>query len=603
MNGTSNKDTTMTDASKDKPGYGWSNGEMNPQMFPVTRDGRIQLYSRERRWIHVNDGWTRLGGGANEHSAVTFSSQSGDALTECRDEEARTVRSLIAQLCETFYQQGWATGTGGGCSIRVGGPSENRPWRVFVAPSGIQKEDMVGDDVFELDMDRNVVVEPKTPNLRQSACTPLWYVVYRNRPNTKCVIHTHSMNAQMATLLDPTETANTLNITHLEMLKGVGSHAYDDQLEIPIIDNRPSEDLLADQLEAVIQKYPKCNAVLVRRHGVYVWGDSWESAKTQCESFDYLFQSAVQMKTLLHMDPGLPPKSGTYRVDNVSETFMKTPVTIPRRKKAKPSSAAEGFNGIGQANNRDDLLSNAVPILPRDAKVLLLDVEGCTTSISFVKDQLFPYVLDHLDDFVDSTLQPNKQEYQETVVALTADLTLVGQPIPEESKNDVKWMVRKLMEQDIKVPGLKTLQGKMWKVGYERGTLHGHVYSDVWPMLQWMKTKGCRVCIFSSGSVQAQKLLLGHSVAGNLCDYVEAHFDIPTAGNKKMAGSYKKIAEALGVSPWHVVFCSDSEAELVAAKEAGIGYQVMTIRPGNAPISDIGKEYPEVYSLLQLCGE
>jgi Class II Aldolase and Adducin N-terminal domain len=150
MNG--NKDASMTDP--DHPGKGWSNGDIHPQMFPVTRDGRIQLYSRERRWIHVNDGWTRLGGGADEYSARTHESQSGAALTESRDEEARTIRSLIAQLCETFYNNGWATGTGGGCSIRVGGPSENRPWRVFVAPSGIQKEDMIGDDVFELDMDR-----------------------------------------------------------------------------------------------------------------------------------------------------------------------------------------------------------------------------------------------------------------------------------------------------------------------------------------------------------------------------------------------------------------------------------------------------------------
>lgn len=70
-------------------------------------------------------------------------------------------------------------------------------------------------------MERNVVVPPVTPNLRQSACTPLWYVVYRHRPNVHCVIHTHSMNAQLATLLDPTETATTLDLTHLEMLKGV----------------------------------------------------------------------------------------------------------------------------------------------------------------------------------------------------------------------------------------------------------------------------------------------------------------------------------------------------------------------------------------------
>jgi 2,3-diketo-5-methylthio-1-phosphopentane phosphatase len=334
--------------------------------------------------------------------------------------------------------------------------------------------------------------------------------------------------------------------------------------------------------------------------GVYVWGDSWESAKTQCESFDYLFQSAIQMKTMLHMDPGVAPRSGTYRVEKIEAEKYRG----PRRKKSKLNpTPADGFNGVSQANNSEDLLSNAVPILPRDAKILLLDVEGCTTSISFVKDQLFPYVLDHLDDYVDNLLRPNAEEYASTVQELTADLTLIGQAVLEAHANDVKWMVRKLMEQDIKVPGLKSLQGKMWKVGYERGTLHGHVYSDVWPMLQWMKSKGVRVCIFSSGSVQAQKLLLGHSTAGNLCDYVEAHFDITTAGNKKVPESYKKIAESLGVSPWHVVFCSDAEAELVAAKDAGIGYQVMTIRPGNLPITDVGKEYPEIYSLLQLCGE
>jgi hypothetical protein len=75
------------------------------------------------------------------------------------------------------------------------------------------------------------------------------------------------MNAQLATMLDPTEEAKVLRVTHLEMLKGVGHHAFDDVLEVPIIDNRPTEDQLASQLEQAILKYPKCNAVLVRRHG------------------------------------------------------------------------------------------------------------------------------------------------------------------------------------------------------------------------------------------------------------------------------------------------------------------------------------------------
>lgn len=272
-------DVAESEASaSDKPGKGWSNGDVRPEMFPVTRNGKLQLYSAQRRWLHLTHGWTRIGKDSEGKTSTEYSrsvsfSQSGERITEDADMERRTVRCLIAQLCEQFYRFGWATGTGGGISIRVGGPSEGRPWRVFVAPSGIQKEDMIGDDVFELDMDRNVVVPPKTPNLKQSACTPLWYIVYKHRPSAKAVIHTHSMWAQLATLLDPTETSKVLRITHLEMLKGVGHHGYDDVLEIPIIDNRPSEDLLADQLEKVINEYPNTNAVLVRRHGVYVWGD------------------------------------------------------------------------------------------------------------------------------------------------------------------------------------------------------------------------------------------------------------------------------------------------------------------------------------------
>ena len=79
-------------------------------------------------------------------------------------------------------------------------------------------------------------------------------------------------------------------ILRQEMLKGVGGHAYDDVLELPIIDNRPTEDQLAEQLEAAMLRCPKACAVLVRRHGLYVWGDSWQQAKTQCECVDYLLE-------------------------------------------------------------------------------------------------------------------------------------------------------------------------------------------------------------------------------------------------------------------------------------------------------------------------
>ncbi|CAJ1933088.1 unnamed protein product [Cylindrotheca closterium] len=568
---------------------GWSKDDLKPQLFPHTRDGKVQLYSSQRRWVQLAHGWSRIGEGAdgkksNEFSHRVSSSSKGSAIVEDADGEARAVRSLVAQLCEHFYKNGWATGTSGGACIRVGGPQENRPWRVFVAPSGIQKEDMVGDDVFELDMDRNVVVPPRISTLKQSACTPLWYLIFKHRPSVKSIIHTHSINAQLATLLDPTESSKSLRITHLEMVKGVGHHAYDDVLEIPIIDNRPSEDMLADQFEEVLTNFPKANAVLVRRHGVFAWGDSWEQAKTQYESFDYLFQSAVEMKKM-GVNPWDIPSQGTYRVGDETER-------IPKRQKTE-------FNGADKDDNSNDLRSNPTPILPRDGKHLLLDIEGCTTSISFVLETLFPFVSKNVSTYVESLTQSEQEELLES---LKIDLA-PAQLAQIDDVSSISSIVKTMVRLDIKAAGLKTMQGKMWKAGYENGQLKGHVYSDVPPALKWFQSHGVKVHIYSSGSVQAQELLFGHSCFGDLTSHFATHFDITTSGNKKKARSYGSIAAHLGISPSEIVFCSDSEAELKAAKEGGIGHPIMTVRAGNAPITAAGKqEFPQIFSLLQLCG-
>jgi methylthioribulose 1-phosphate dehydratase/enolase-phosphatase E1 len=393
------------------------------------------------------------------------------------------------------------------------------------------------------------------------------------------------MHAQMATLLDPTEQADRLRITHLEMLKGVGNHAYDDVLEVPIIDNRPSEDQLADQLRAAVRKFPKANAILVRRHGLYCWGDSWEQAKTQCESFDYLFQSAVQMKQM-GLDPGVIPQTGSYRVDGGSRPAKR--------------ARTEGFHGMTAANNQDDLESNVVPLLPRDAKVLLLDIEGCTTSIAFVKDELFPYVRAHLDDFVANHVQG--EDYEKLCEALASEVETAGGTVTPEMGKQADSLVYYLMDRDVKSAALKKLQGRMWKTGYEAGEIKGHIYADFKPTLDWMKANGVDVYIYSSGSIQAQKFLFGNSEAGDLLPYIKGHFDIPSAGNKKVASSYTNIAKAIEVDPAAIVFVSDSEDELKAAREAGLEHAIMSIRPGNAKLTDYGKRLPTVYSLLQLSG-
>jgi len=538
-------------------------------------------------------------------------------------DDATAVKCLISQMCESFYNKGWATGTSGGVSIRIGGPTSDNstaPWRVFVAPSGIQKEDMIGEDIFEMDMDQNIVQKPVTEGLRLSACTPLWYLVYKNRPSAKCVIHTHSLNAQMATLLDPTEQSDVFRVTHLEMLKGVGKHSYDDVLEVPIIDNRPTEDMLSDQMEAAIQKYPKCNAVLVRRHGIFCWGDSWEQAKTQLESFDNLFESAIKMRQV-GIDFSVIPKVGTYRSvegtnGNGSAAQDKDGRVSKKRKvdevqASAATTAASGFNGMSDINNAADLVrgENDVPLLPGDAKILLLDIEGCTTSISFVKDVLFPFVLENLDSYVSSISDELVEKY---LTKIKSDIEVIKDGDVKDKcsaagsgmvadKEKLKAYVRQMVACDVKATGLKALQGDMWKSGYESGELKGHIYPDFKPMLEWCKVNGVQVSIYSSGSIKAQKLLFGHTSGGDLLPYLTSYFDT-TSGGKKEAASYKNIANSMGVSPSEIVFVSDAEAELVAAREAGIGHPVMSIRPGNAVLTGVGKTFPKIFSLMQLCG-
>ncbi|SAL98850.1 hypothetical protein [Absidia glauca] len=200
--------------------------------------------------------------------------------------------NLIPELCRLFYNLGWVTGTGGGISIRKGD-------HVYIAPSGVQKERMGADDLFVLALqDRSLIRQP--PVLKPSACTPLFYNAYSMRAAGAC-IHTHSQNAVMATLLFPGET---FEISHQEMIKGIrrGSTKtnlrYFDKLVVPIVENTPEEEDLTERMALAMEKYPETNAVLVRRHGVYVWGESWEKAKTMTECYDYLFEIAVKMKTI-----------------------------------------------------------------------------------------------------------------------------------------------------------------------------------------------------------------------------------------------------------------------------------------------------------------
>lgn len=205
--------------------------------------------------------------------------------------EAPSTPQLIAELCRLFYGLGWVSGTGGGISIR---DHEG----IHMAPSGVQKERIAPEDVFLLDpaeLERcRVLRAPATGSLKLSECQPLFYNAYRER-GAGAVIHSHSIWAVLAArLYAPAGQAGVFVSQGLEMQKGLRGKGCFERVEVPIIANTPREAELTDSMAAAMRAHPDVDAVLVAGHGVYVWGSTWVSAKTQAECYDYLFRAAVE---------------------------------------------------------------------------------------------------------------------------------------------------------------------------------------------------------------------------------------------------------------------------------------------------------------------
>ena len=224
-------------------------------------------------------------------------------------------------------------------------------------------------------------------------------------------------------------------------------------------------------------------------------------------------------------------------------------------------------------------------------RVLLLDVEGTTTSISFVYDVLFPFARTHLREFLQASA--NDREVRDDIAALRAERRVEAEPgapgWPEgtaaESLASAAGYAEWLMDRDRKSTALKALQGRIWKGGYRSGALKSHVYPDVRTALERCRAQRRSVAIFSSGSVLAQRLLFEHTVEGDLMPLIHAYFDT-TTGPKQAAHSYRRIAEALRVAPAAVLFVSDVPVELDAAREAGMGTGLCVRGDGPPPPSD-----------------
>ncbi|CAI5454320.1 unnamed protein product [Caenorhabditis angaria] len=219
-----------------------------------------------------------------------FQELSAERFGAHNDEGPMTLE-IFTQLMKQFYDLGWMRGSGGalGC---VSGK------QLMISPSALQKERIKPADVFLYDLvSKTEIQRPINKKITVSSCSVLFSLIM-NQTGSECVIHTHSKAANLITQLI---SGDTFEISHQEYIKGIynpfSGHAlkYNDTLIIPIINNRPSESLLLNPIEGVIQAYPQAIAVLVRNHGLFVWGPTWESAKIMVECIDYLLELSLDM--------------------------------------------------------------------------------------------------------------------------------------------------------------------------------------------------------------------------------------------------------------------------------------------------------------------
>jgi enolase-phosphatase E1 len=219
---------------------------------------------------------------------------------------------------------------------------------------------------------------------------------------------------------------------------------------------------------------------------------------------------------------------------------------------------------------------------------LLLDIEGTTCPVSFVSDVLFPFAKQELSHYIkqhwdksphNKPIQAAKKEWLDD--RSTESIQIKQQVIKGEAEeiDGLIQYLKHLISIDKKSTALKDLQGIIWENGYNNGELKSQLFPETAECLREWREQGLTLSVYSSGSIQAQKLLYRHSPAGDLEKFFSHWFDTHT-GPKKSPESYTTIAEQLHSSPNKIWFVSDNGAECDSARSAGM-HTLFSLRDGN----------------------
>jgi enolase-phosphatase E1 len=223
-------------------------------------------------------------------------------------------------------------------------------------------------------------------------------------------------------------------------------------------------------------------------------------------------------------------------------------------------------------------------------RAILTDIEGTTSSIRFVHEVLFPYAHAQLAEFVRTHQQQPQVAEQLRAVSREAGEVL-------DTETAIAQLLAWIAE-DKKITPLKAIQGMIWENGYKHGDFTGHVYADAVHGLRRWHQAGIKLYVYSSGSVQAQRLLFGHSDMGDLTPLFSGYFDT-RIGNKREVAAYRAIINELRLDAAEILFLSDIKEELDAAHEAGM-QTCWLVREAETPDPDAPHPQVKDFSAIHL---
>jgi methylthioribulose-1-phosphate dehydratase len=190
----------------------------------------------------------------------------------------------LAAIGRRFYSRGWVMGTSGNFSAVV----SRKPLRLAITASSLPKGTLRPSDILQCDGEGRAIGRASK---KPSAETLLHVEIVRRR-SAGAVLHTHSVWSTMLSEAWASSPDVAVAIEGYEMLKGLaGVTSHEHRELVPIVENDQNMPRLAGRVGDVLERHPEAHAFLLRRHGLYTWGETLADAERHIEILEFLFET------------------------------------------------------------------------------------------------------------------------------------------------------------------------------------------------------------------------------------------------------------------------------------------------------------------------